>query len=59
MKMVAIPRIKLLGDPTTAHGGNPLLPDDGKRLLHGVTINRATPSTGTVGGFTETTQATL
>ena len=59
MKMVAIPPIKLLGDPTTAHGGNPRLPDDSERLVHGVTVNRAPLSTGTVGGVTETIQATL
>jgi hypothetical protein len=41
MKVVVIPRIKLPGDPTTAHGRNPRLFDDGEQLVLGVTVKRA------------------
>jgi hypothetical protein len=56
MKVVVIPRIKLPGDPTTAHGRNPRLFDDGEQLVLGVTVKRAPPSTSTIGGFTAMTQ---
>jgi hypothetical protein len=54
-----LPQIAVKNLLATAHGGNPRLPDDSERLVHGVTVNRAPLSTGTVGGFTETTQATF